>query len=206
MSRIIPAEQLQSLVNSGAPVIAGVARGGADTVANVQQRLEEREKQAYQDGLRRGQKDGFHAGMREAAATMAPIIAALQQPLAEIDAQLETQLVEMTLAIARQIIRREIKQDPAQIVGVIRESIAALPAASPRVRILLHPDDVAPVREAVPALEAGEGIQLIEDPSLTRGGCRVVTDVSQIDATVEARVTAIAARLLGGERDSDGRE
>lgn len=204
MSRIIPAEQLQSYVRRDTPVVIGVTRSADSGGAGTQDRIAEREKQAYQDGLRRGQKDGFHAGMREAAATMAPIIAALNRPLAELDAQLETQLVEMTLAIARQIIRRELKLDPGQIIAVIRESLAVLPAASPRVRIMLHPEDIALVRESMPGIETGEGVQLIEDPSLTRGGCRVVTDISQIDATVESRIAAIATQLLGGERGTDG--
>lgn len=204
MSKIISAEQLQTYIRSETPVVIGVARAAPGGGAGAQQRVEEREKQAYQEGLRRGHKDGLHAGLREAAQTMAPLLAALQQPLATVDEQLETQLVELTLAIARQLIRREIRQDPGEIVAVIRESLAALPAAAPRTRITLHPDDLALVREALPGLESGDGIQLLEDPSFTRGGCRVTTDISDVDATVETRLATVAARLLGGERDTDG--
>ena len=38
---------------------------------------------------------------------------------------------------------------------------------------------------------------------LSRGGCRVSTDTSRIDATVENRVNAVIAEVLGGERDVD---
>ncbi|KAF0193045.1 MAG: flagellar assembly protein FliH [Gammaproteobacteria bacterium] len=204
MSKIISAESLQSSLRSETPVVIGAARAALLGGSALQNRVEERERQAYQEGLKRGHKDGLHAGLREAAQAMAPLVAALQQPLANIDEQLEVQLVELTLAIARQLIRREIKLEPGQIVAVIRESLAALPAASPRTRIVLHPDDLALAREAIPGLDSGDAMQWQEDPSLTRGGCRVITDISAVDATVEARIAAVAARLLGGERESDG--
>ncbi len=205
MSKIISAESLQSSLRSETPVVIGAARAAlAGAGAAMQSRLEERERQAYQEGLKRGHKDGLHAGLREAAQAMGPLVAALQQPLANIDEQLEVQLVELTLAIARQLIRREIKLEPGQIVAVIRESLAALPAASPRSRIVLHPDDLALAREAISGLDSSDAMQWQEDASLTRGGCRVITDISEVDATVEARIAAVAARLLGGERESDG--
>ncbi|MDQ7014938.1 MAG: FliH/SctL family protein [Gammaproteobacteria bacterium] len=40
---------------------------------------------------------------------------------------------------------------------------------------------------------------------LTRGGCKIFTETSKIDATLEARLTALSASLLGGVREADGR-
>jgi flagellar assembly protein FliH len=39
-----------------------------------------------------------------------------------------------------------------------------------------------------------------QDPLLTRGGCRVSTGDSRIDATVESRLGAVIARVLGDSR------
>ena len=52
------------------------------------------------------------------------------------------------MALARQIVRRELKTDPTQIIGIIREAIAALPVAARDVRVHLHPEDAAVVRAA----------------------------------------------------------
>jgi len=38
---------------------------------------------------------------------------------------------------------------------------------------------------------------------LVRGGCKIITDNSQIDATLEKRLAMIAAKLMGGEREYD---
>jgi flagellar assembly protein FliH len=42
-----------------------------------------------------------------------------------------------------------------------------------------------------------------EDPLITRGGCKIDTDVSHIDATVENRLAAVIATVFGGERNRD---
>jgi flagellar assembly protein FliH len=56
-----------------------------------------------------------------------------------------------------------------------------------QVRIHLHPDDLALVRaHLADALEHGHH-RLIEDDSMTRGGCRLDGAGSEIDATVETR-------------------
>ncbi len=49
-----------------------------------------------------------------------------------------------------------------------------------------------------------QAMQIVEDPVQNRGGCRVFTDTSQIDSTVESRLNAVIAKVLGGQRSSDG--
>jgi flagellar assembly protein FliH len=45
--------------------------------------------------------------------------------------------------------------------------------------------------------------KLIEDPMITRGGCEVSAPPSTINATLENRLSALAASVLGGEREQD---
>lgn len=169
--------------------------------------LEQIRKAAQREGYDAGYKEGTAAGQKEVRATvqrLTQIINAFSSPLQEVDATVEQELVTLALAIARQIIRRELKADPGHVVGVVREALAALPAAARRVTIHLQPDDAALVREAL-AAGAGEEAnwRIVEDALLTRGGCRIHAEHSQIDATVEKRMAAIVAQLLGGERRSD---
>ncbi|MDH3451407.1 MAG: FliH/SctL family protein, partial [Gammaproteobacteria bacterium] len=56
------------------------------------------------------------------------------------------------------------------------------------------------------ALHGGEfegRLKFVEDPLITRGGCKIDTDASRIDATLETRLAALAASVLVGERDGD---
>ncbi len=107
------------------------------------------------------------------------------------------------LLIARQLVRRELQTDPAQVVGVVREALAVLPLATREVRLVLHPEDATLVREALALHESTEQLQIEEDPVQSRVGCRVLSEASQIDATVESRLNAVIANVLGGQRSSD---
>ena len=171
------------------------------------EQLEQIQQTAYREGYELGRKEGRAAGQQEintAVARLGQVINAFTEPLQDVDARVEEELVALALAIARQIIRREIKSDPGQVVAVVREALAALPSASRRVQISLNPEDARLVREALTS-GAGEEAnwRIIEEPMLTRGGCRIAAEHSQIDATVEKRMAVIAAQLLGGERRDD---
>ncbi len=170
--------------------------------------MEQIRADAKREGFEAGHKEGVAAGQKEihtVVQRLGQVINALAAPLEEVDEQVEQELASLALAIARQIIRRELKVDPGEVVAVVRDALAALPAASRRVQVHLHPADAKVVHELMHPGAGGEEPtwRIVEDPSLTRGGCRVHTEHSQIDATVETRVAAIAAQLFGGERESD---
>jgi flagellar assembly protein FliH len=78
-----------------------------------------------------------------------------------------------------------------------------LPVSSRNVRLLLHPEDAELIREVYSLGGAEVGWQLIEDPVINRGGCRVVTDTSQVDASLESRLASLIAPLLAGARAID---
>ena len=105
--------------------------------------------------------------------------------------------------MAKQLVRREIKTDPGQIVAVVREALSVLPIASQNVRLHLHPEDAVLVRAALSLNEGEYAWRIVEDGLQNRGGCQLMTDSSRIDASVETRLAAIIAKVLGGERGSD---
>jgi flagellar assembly protein FliH len=131
------------------------------------------------------------------------VLAGLARPLAELDEDVTRQLVVLALCIAKQLARREIKANPAEIIGLIRESIGRLPASAREVRVHLHPEDAAVVREHLSAPAAELAWTLVEDPTQSRGGCLVRSESSQIDARFESRVAAVVSALLGDERAGD---
>ena len=78
-----------------------------------------------------------------------------------------------------------------------------LPVAASNVHMKLHPEDAGLVREALGSSEKEQPWNIVEDPLLSRGGCLVVTETSQIDATVESRLNSAIAAVMGGEREED---
>ena len=72
-----------------------------------------------------------------------------------------------------------------------------------KVTILLHPEDATLVRETFATHATKQSWTLVEDALVSRGGCRIETDVSKLDVTLESRLAAMAATLLGGDREGD---
>jgi flagellar assembly protein FliH len=159
-------------------------------------------KQGFDEGSKKGYDDNVHL-LQTQAAVLVSLLESLSEPFKSMDEAVEKELVKLTIGIATQIIRREIKLDPGQIVAVIREAVHVLPQASQKISLKLHPEDAELVRSVLMLDESLSSWVLIEDPLITRGGCIVDTDVSHVDATVEHRLAAVIATVLGGERDSD---
>jgi flagellar assembly protein FliH len=179
------------------------------------QAYEEAAEQGRKDGWVQGHRDGFNAGheqgqtagQAEIAALVGrldQIMSCLEAPLCDLDEQVVQEMTALSIAVARQLIRRELKTDPGQIVAVVREALAALPSASRKVSLYLHPEDADLVRHALSLDDGRQRWKLVEDPLLNRGGCRVVTETSNIDASVDKRMAAVIAKLLGGDREEDG--
>ena len=87
----------------------------------------------------------------------------------------------------------------------MRESIGLLPLAQRNIRVHLHPLDASVVRELLAQPQTDTAWTIIEDPVMARGGCRISTDTSQIDARLETRLATVLKHLLNDERDSDSR-
>src|SRR5688572_5222019 len=129
----------------------------------------------------KGYEDGYAAGRRDIDAQVAKlrakitqldaIMASLAHPFETLDAEVEQQLTLLALTVGKQMVRRELKTDPAQVIGVIRESVGRLPAAARDIRVYLHPQDAAVVREVLAATTSERAWNIVEDPALTRGGC-----------------------------------
>ena len=168
--------------------------------------IEVLQKQAYKEGYTQGFQKGIDDGnakINEQVARLQNVLNMLNQPLAEMDETVVDQMVELSITIAKMLIRRELKTDPGQIVAVVRESVSALPAGTNHIRVMLNPEDAELIRETMSLSEGEKGWEIFDDPLLRRGGCKIVTDTSEIDASVESRLSAIIAQVLGGERHDD---
>jgi len=211
--RIISADKASEYVEWNEPQVQGQIvtannSGVRPPTANEMQYLH---KDAYDEGFNMGRKEGRAQGHKEGIAQAAAesiqqfqklelIFNSLAKPIAQLDNELETSIAELTLSIARQLVRREIKIDPGEIVAVVREAVRALPISARNPTIYLHPEDMQLVRNALSLSDDEKSYRLEEDLLLTRGDCRVETETSHIDASIEARLSAIAVNMLGDER------
>ena len=183
------------------PPIAGDNARGA-TLRTARQ-LEELQEQAWTEAFEQGKQEGYAAGIQSAkvdAAHIVSILDLLKAPLDELDETVVQQLASLSTLIAAHIVRREVSQDPQQIIAVAHEAVRALPLSSREIQIRLHPEDAAILREHI---GTDSRWKLVEDPTLTRGGLSVSIEQSNVDMRVERRIGEIAAAILGGERTGE---
>jgi len=179
---------------------------GLMTAEQIERIQNQAYKEAYEAGFAKGREEGMMSGRDEIAHNgqlLDSILHSLSKPFEKLDEDITQQLVSLSVAISRQLVRRELKIDASQIVGVVQEAIAVLPVGSREVKVCLHPDDVRVMYEILTKTKMESNWELLNDPGLSRGDCRILTETSRIDATLEKRLTAIASQLLGGERESD---
>lgn len=179
--------------------------------------LEQLQQQAYDEGYEKGRREGFEFGHKEGlekakqefhryTTQFERLMGTFEHPLRDLDNQVERELLSLVIAIVRQLVRREVKSDPNLIIGVVREALSILPVSSRNVRLVVHPEDAELIREIYALGDTEIGWTLVEDPVINRGGCKVLTDTSQIDATLESRLASLIAPLLAGARAVDEQE
>jgi flagellar assembly protein FliH len=167
--------------------------------------LESIRQEAYNEGFGIGEKEGFHSATlkvrQEAEVALAAKLASLEQlmanlfePIAEQDTQIEKSLVDLVQHVTKQVIKRELAIDSSQIEHVMRDALKLLPLGVENVRLYVNPQDFEQAKALRERHE--ENWRIVEDESLLPGGCRVETEHSRIDASIETRVTQVMAKLF----------
>jgi len=164
---------------------------------------------AYQEGFNSGRDQGMAAAKNsidQLTQTFTGLINSLNEPLKQCGEQTQQQLLELAFAIARQIVRRELSQDPTQLIATIREAVGMLPIGEQKISISLHPEDAKIVNSSLSINEHSTSSrwQINEDPSIERGGCQIATQNSKIDASIDKQVAVLFSRIAGGLRAGEG--
>lgn len=168
--------------------------------------LEEIQQQAYEEAFEKGRAEGLLAGKEELARRITEldsILGSFAEPFSKLDDEVVSDMVDLVISMLRQLVRREIRTDPGQIIAIVREAVASLPTASSKVYLHLHPDDVTMVRDTLSLSEDERNWELVDDPIISMGGCLVRTEYSQVDARVETRIAKLIAQVFGDERAAE---
>ncbi|MBL4762530.1 MAG: flagellar assembly protein FliH [Gammaproteobacteria bacterium] len=184
-----------------------VLGGGAaplPTAAKIDEWRKQAQQEGHQEGFEKGRQEGLQKGLEQARQTqqlLQTMVNTFSAPFKELDAALDEQIMSLAVTLAQQIVRREIRLDPGQIIPLIRETVLLLPAGSNLVKIHCHPEDAKLVREALSLDEEAQTWKLIDDPAIARGGCKVISEFSRIDASLEKQLNALTVAALGSERE-----
>lgn len=196
-SKFIPKEQLSAYQRWELDSLdeSAVPRANASMVPlPTAEEVENIHRQAHQEGYAAGYQEGRARADAELA-RLTQLLSSLEGALAHFDEELTQSLLSLGLDIARQMLREALKIRPELVVPVIREAVNSLPPASQHPHLRLNPEDAVLVRTLLADELNHFHWKVVEDGRIERGGCRVETPNSEIDATLESRWQRILAAL-----------
>ena len=161
--------------------------------------FEQARAEGFEAGRAEGRKQGLEAGHAEGLEQARAAFEALAQP---IDAALESlnqlksdyraaqrkEVVDLVGKIARQVIRAELALQPTQLLALVDEALAAMPPSRDTVEVLMNPEELRRVSELDP--KRAKKWNLLPDPSLEPGECRVKSGDHEVDAGCQGRLAA----------------
>ena len=171
--------------------------------------VEAARKLAWEQGYEDGYSIGLEAGMTDARKQigyLSDILHALAKPFDDLDVSVANQLAALSKAIAGVIVRREIDLDTGFLAQIVREGIEALPAASPDVCVVVNPDDAALIEDHLRDTPPDRSWRIKIDPAQPRGGCKLRSEIADIDSDVEQRLERLISEMLSRGRAEPGED
>ncbi|RIX83296.1 flagellar assembly protein FliH, partial [Acidovorax cavernicola] len=152
------------------------------------------------EGRQVGHTEGLATGLAAAsvhAERLRALARSLPEALRGAEAELADAVLALALDVARQVVHRTYQAEPEWVLPLVRDLLHAEPALRGEPRLLLHPDDIALVKNSLGDEIEAAGWQLRADDSLARGGCRVQSAHGELDAGLPTRWERVSAALQG---------
>jgi flagellar biosynthesis/type III secretory pathway protein FliH len=175
---------------------------GEELVAGID--IADVEHRAYE----RGYQDGQLAGVRAETARVQAALAAIDDALLRLQGEAEAwvgnareNVCAIAVAIARQMVMRELREDPDTVLALAERALAEIPVDQPVV-VRVHPDDLAVLEslpaedDARPSLRSDRSqVQWMADARITRGGCLLEGRDRIIDGRIDTGLERLYRRL-----------
>lgn len=201
-------EALRQAARDEADRILAAARDEATRLTSEAEQVGR--QQGFEAGHAEGLEQGREEGRAEALAQRSEQLEQLQGAWVNAGQQWDEQrrgmvldarqsLLSLALSVAEKIVKRVPQVDPSIVVDQISEAIEYVVRPGD-VSVRIHPEDRSLVEQALPQFvqtcTVAEHINLIEDASISRGGCVVASQRGRIDATLDTQLGRIVDALL----------
>jgi flagellar assembly protein FliH len=170
-------------------------------------------EEGRREGLSAGKSEGIELGRKEAIAqhherleklctTLQALVRELEQSRLRLNSSAAEHLTRVALATAGKLARRAGAIDP-EVLKAQLTNAATLVTHAEDVRLAVHPSQRAILLEMLPEVGRDwpslQHVELVEDASISPGGCRIYTRQGLVDAELDAQISQIAAELIPTE-------
>jgi flagellar assembly protein FliH len=158
----------------------------------------------HAEGLARGYEEGRRQALAELDAMAKPVDAmlrGLKKLKTEYRNAQRKEVVDLVGKIARQVIRAELALQPTQMLALVDEALAAMPPTREEVEVMLNPEELRRIQELDP--KRAKKWNLLGDPALEPGECRVKAGDHEVDAGCLGRLAACMEQVNEGLAAAD---
>ena len=160
--------------------------------------LDALERDAYEKGYAAGEKAGYEMGIKKAEV----IICQLENLVKELENIKERYILEndkkiiaLSLAIARKIIEKEIKEDPQTLLNMLHNAIKKIERQE-RIKITINPT----MQEVIERFKRGvlelyPKITVDIDPNVSKDFIKIESDTEEIIVNIEEELFEISKKL-----------
>jgi flagellar biosynthesis/type III secretory pathway protein FliH len=194
MSRIIRAERRgPALIRSG---VYAAQRDAAVLLSAAREDAARITAQAEAEAARlreRAEAQGHAEGVARAARALFDVAALRTSTLHET----EREARQAVLLLASKLTQQTLELEPTALRALVAPLFARIRRAR-HITLRVHPDDVSALAELPARADLAGVLAVLPDPTISRGGCLIQSDLGQLDARLETRVGELA-KALGWE-------
>lgn len=128
-------------------------------------------------------------------ARLAETITKVSSTADRLSADIESELVDLAIRIAKKIVAREVTIDREIALTLVKVSLGRLHNRS-AAEVHLNPEDFVYVKAHTDKLDFRGTLNIVEDRSISVGGCLIHTETGDIDARIESQFDEISHGLL----------
>lgn len=152
--------------------------------------LKEIQRLSHEAGYAAGQQAGLQQGLQQAqikTAQFQTLMDNLQVAINQIDEQLAQSLLDLSLEVAQKMVVEALNIKPDVILNIVNTAISSLPHFNQNAHLILNPTDAELVRAQMEEQLAQAGWKIFTDAQIEKGGCRIETAHSNVDASNSSR-------------------
>ena len=151
-----------------------------------------------EEARRNGHAEGYAAGMilaQETRARLAALLASMSENGSEHRQQVLDEVLSFSLLLAQRMLGKALSIRRELVLPVVGAALSELPQMNQSVQVMLNPADLELVREFLAAEPTPVACTLLADVAIAPGGCRIVTERCEVDATLQTRWRRVLATL-----------
>ncbi len=152
------------------------------------------ERLADQAALRRSERAAREAEAAAVGRLKAPfdaLVAGLAAERERLESELVQSSISLGLAVASELVRREIDGDRHDIEGIVRQCLAEANVGRQPMRLALHPDDAARLKE----VRFSADVELTVDPQVRKGDALVTSSIGTLVRDVDESLANVGRAL-----------